>query len=98
MARTSKSLGNDMAFSITGWGSMPGMVIISPGRKPRPDMPVLAVRIADSSSATVMKEVCGRYMRDSEVTLSPCFTGRENWPGISGAADVAGVSGVGEVL
>src|SRR5579859_122358 len=52
MARTSPSLGKGRDFSTIGWGSMPGIRIVSPFLKDF--LPPLAAAIPSTYSATVM--------------------------------------------
>src|ERR1041385_5914714 len=52
MARTSLSLGKGRVFSTMGWGSMPGIRIVSPFLNDF--LPPLAAAIASTYSATVM--------------------------------------------
>src|ERR1043166_5060777 len=52
MARTSLSLGKGRVFSTIGWGSMPGIRIVSPFLNDF--LPPVAAAIASTYSATVM--------------------------------------------
>src|ERR1017187_10891535 len=81
MARTSKFLATGTDFSTIGDSRIPGINICSPDLRKTPWRFWLAARMASASSVEVRYFVRLRYLRATEVTLSPRWATYTSEPG-----------------